>query len=315
MDDPLRVIALTDGVFLRREALECGYDDKTIARRVRGGEWHRVRHGAYCFGDTWRTSTPDERHLLLARAVLRTTPGPVALSHTTALLAHGVAVWGADLSRVHVTRLDTGAARREKDVVHHVAACSDDDVETVGDVPVLGVARSVVETATVTGLESALVSADSALHLEKTERDELRRTFAGMTHRPGAQKIHVVLHHMDGRSESPGETRAAYLFWRHGLPRPARQHAVRDASGRVVARVDFAWHEHGVFGEFDGRVKYGRYLRPWELPGDAVFREKQREDLVRELTGYRFVRLVWADLEHPEQTAARVRAVLARLAA
>lgn len=315
MDDPLRVIALTDGVFLRREALECGYDDKTIARRVRAGEWHRVRHGAYCFGDTWAQSSPEERHLLLARAVLRTTPGPVALSHTTALLAHGVATWGADLTRVHVTRLDTGAARREKDVVHHVASCSDSEVVLLDELPVFGVARSVVETATVTGLESALVSADSALHLAKTDPDELRQTFAGMTHRPGAQKIHVVLHRMDGRSESPGETRAAYLFWRHGVPRPDRKCAVRDATGREVARVDFAWHDHGVFGEFDGRVKYGRYLRAWELPGDAVFREKQREDLVRELTGYRFIRLVWADLEHPEQTAARVRAVLARLAA
>ncbi len=315
MDDPLRLIAETDGVFLRREALECGYDDKTIARRVRAGEWHRVRQGAYCFGDTWTSGSPEERHLLLARAVLRTTPGPVALSHTTALLAHGVAVWGADLSRVHVTRLDTGAARREKDVVHHVASCSESDVVHLGTQPVFGVARSVVETATVTGLESALVSADSALHLQMTDPDELRTTFAGMTHRPGSQKIHVVLHHMDGRSESPGETRAAYLFWRHGVPRPDRQHEVRDSSGRAVARPDFAWHEHGVFGEFDGRVKYGRYLRAWELPGDAVSREKQREDLVRELTGYRFIRLVWADLEHPARTAERVRAVLARLAA
>ncbi len=75
VDEPLRVITRTDGVFLRREAIGCGFDDKTIARQVRSGAWHRLRHGAYCFGDEWTVATPEERHLLLARAVLRETPG------------------------------------------------------------------------------------------------------------------------------------------------------------------------------------------------------------------------------------------------
>ena len=57
--------------------------------------WHRVRQGAYCFADVWASSTAEERHLILARAVLRTTPGPVVLSHVTALIVHGIAVWGA----------------------------------------------------------------------------------------------------------------------------------------------------------------------------------------------------------------------------
>ena len=312
MDEPLRVIAETDGVFLRREALACGYDDKAIARNVRAGRWHRVRHGAFCFGDVWATSTPEERHLVLAGAVLRTTPGPVALSHTTALLAHGVAVWGADLTRVHLTRMGPGAARRQPDVVHHVARAGESEVVLVGGRPVFTVGRSVVEAATVLGLESALVSADSALHARLTDPDELRSVFATMTHRPGSQKIHVVLHHMDGRAETPGESRSNFLFWRQGLPRPELQHAVRDESGFLVAETDFVWHEFSTFGEFDGRQKYGRLLRRGEDPGDAVFREKVREDRVRELTGYRFVRWVWSDLARPEETAERIRRALRR---
>lgn len=310
MDDPLRLIAETDGVFLRREALACGYDDKTIAQHLRNRLWRRVRHGAYCFTDVWCTLTAEERHLLRARAVLRTTPGPVALSHTTALLVHGISVWGADLTRVHVTRLDKGAARIERDVVHHVARCGEQDVSFVGGLPVFGPARAVVEAATVLTLESALVSADSALHLRLTRPDELHAVFASMTHRPGSQKIHVVLHHMDGRAASVGETRSTYLIWRQGLPRPDLQHRVLDEHGRLVAETDFAWHERKTFGEFDGRQKYGRLLRDGEEPGDAVFREKQREDRIRELTGYRFVRLVWADLDRPVETAERIRKVL-----
>jgi len=46
-----------------------------------------------------------------------------------------------------------------------------------------------------------------------------------------------------------------------------------------------------------------------------VFREKKREDLIRAVTGWRCIRITWIDLEHPERTAARIRAVLAGLAA
>lgn len=304
MEDPLRVIAEADGVFLRREALECGYNDKLIARRVRAGLWHRVRQGAYCFADVWVNSSPEQRHLILARAVLRTTPGPVVLSHTTALLAHGIATWGVDLTRVHVTRLDTGAGRCERDVEHHVGLLLEGDVVTVDGLAVVVPARAVIEASTVLTLEAALVSADSALCRATCSPDELRHMFERMNHWPGSQRIHVVLHHMDGRSESPGETRARYLFWRRGLPMPELQFRVYDGS-TLVAVTDFVWHDRKTFGEFDGRVKYGRLLRDGEDAGDAVFREKRREDLVRSITGYGCGRLTWIDLDQPTRTAAR----------
>lgn len=314
MDDPLRVIAETDGVFLRWEALDAGYTDKVIARMVRSHAWHRVRHGAYCFGDVWVVASAEERHLILARAVLRTTPGAVVLSHTTALVLHGVAVWGADLSRVHVTRLDNGAGRIERDVEHHVGLCAAGDVVVLRGLPVTTPQRAVIEAATLLPMESALVAADSALFGGRCTPDDLRRTFSLFNHWPGSQHIHVVLHHMDGRAESPGETRSRYLFWRQGLPRPTLQHEVYDLDGAVVAVTDFAWLRHRVFGEFDGKVKYGRYLRAGEQPGDAVFREKRREDRIRELTGFRCGRLTWPDLASPARTAARFADLLGKAA-
>lgn len=310
MDDPLRLIAEQEGVFLRREALECGFDDKAIARMLRAGVWHRVRHGCYCFADVWSTLTREERHLVLARAVVRTTSGPVALSHVTALLAHGIAVWGTDLSVVHVTRLDNGAARRERDVVHHVGVCSLNDVVNINGMVVVSAARAVIEASTMQNLESALVSADSALHRRKTDPAALHSMFDDLVHWPGSQKIHVVLHHMDGRAESPGETRCRYMFWRQGLPRPDLQFEVYDESGTLVAVTDFVWHRFGVFGEFDGKVKYGRLLRDDQEPGDVVFQEKVREDLVRRLTGYRCGRAIWADLSRPAQTCGNFRRLL-----
>lgn len=304
------MIAESDGVFLRREALECGYSDKAIAAMLRAGVWRRVRQGAYCFTDVWDRLTAEGQHLVLAQAVLRSTPGPVALSHTTALIAHGIAVWGADLSRVHVTRLDAGAHRVERDVQHHVGRCAETDVTSLGGLPVTTPWRAVIEAATVLTMEAALVSTDSALHQRVCTPDQLRRTFETLNHWPGSQHVHVVLHHMDGRAETPGETRSRYLFWRWGLPRPVLQFEVYDATGQLVAVTDFAWPDHKLFGEFDGKVKYGRFLRPGETPGDAVFREKQREDLVRSLTGFGCGRLVWSDLGTGARTAARFASLL-----
>lgn len=312
--DPLRVIAQEHGVFLRREARECGYSDKQVTAMRRQGVWRRVRQGCYCFADVWAAATAEQRHLILLRAVLRTTPGPVVASHVSALVLRGVATWGADLSRVHVTRLDSGSARIERDVTHHVGTLTEDDLEVVGGITSTGAARAVVEAATVLPTESAVVSADNAMHLGLTDAEAIEKASVSVTHWPGSQRLHLVIRWMDGRRESPGETRSFMLFRRHGLPTPVPQYEVRDESGRLVAVIDFAWLDHRVFGEFDGRLKYTDRVAPGADPREVLWREKQREDLVRELTGFVFLRLIWADLEREEQTARRVRSVLLRAA-
>jgi hypothetical protein len=86
----------------------------------------------------------------------------------------------------------------------------------------------------------------------------------------------------------------------------AATRAVAFADGLLVARTDFGWEEHRLVGEFDGRVKYGRLLRPGQDPGDVVIEEKRREDAVRD-EGWRMVRWVWADLSSGHRLAARVR--------
>jgi hypothetical protein len=74
----------------------------------------------------------------------------------------------------------------------------------------------------------------------------------------------------------------------------------------VLGRTDFAWEEHRLVGDFDGRITYGRLLRPGEDAGDAVFREKVREDAIRD-EDWGVVRWTWADLRRPDRLAARVR--------
>ena len=85
--------------------------------------------------------------------------------------------------------------------------------------------------------------------------------------------------------------------------------------GRVIARVDFAWPAEGVVLEFDGKEKYLKYLRPGESVTDAVLREKRREDLIREVTGWTVIRVVWADLADPRRLIARIERAMRRTAA
>jgi hypothetical protein len=102
------------GVFLRRDALADGCDDKTLRRLVHSGVLHRIRRGAYIDAAVWRRLDAVGRHRVTARAVLRTAHPSAALTHVSALLELGAPVWNVDLNEIHVTRTDgPGDAKRE----------------------------------------------------------------------------------------------------------------------------------------------------------------------------------------------------------
>ena len=59
--------------------------------------------------------------------------------------------------------------------------------------------------------------------------------------------------------------------------------------------MDFCWEEKKTIGEFDGKIKYGRLLKPGQRIEDVIFDEKLREDALRDL-GWQIVRWLWRDL-------------------
>ena len=69
--------------------------------------------------------------------------------------------------------------------------------------------------------------------------------------------------------------------------------------------------EHKTVGEFDGKIKYGRLLRPRQCVEDLIFDEKVREDAVRDL-GLQVIRWIWQDLYRTGVLRGRVRRALAR---
>lgn len=301
-----------DGFFTTAQAHDVGHDDKSIARQVRHGRWSRVRRGYFTFSDSWEAMDEVQRHRVRSLMVLHSLGSNVALSHVSGVLHHEIATWSTDLSRVHVTRLDGGAGRIEGDVVHHEGVCLEGDVRWVRGARVLGPERCALEAGSRSRGAARVVPLDSLLHLGLGTPESLDAQFASMERWPFLRSMHLPVRLADGGAESPGETRGRYLFWVARLPRPETQLEVRDADGRLVGTCDWGWPEHGLLGEFDGRVKYGRLLQPGQEPGDVVFAEKQREDLLREITGFGMIRLVWDDLDRPGLTAQRVRRLLRR---
>ena len=315
MDPILELICRQQGVFLRGEAEALGYHDRAIAKAVASGQWVRVRRGAYVLGPIYAGLDLAGRYDLLCRAAVRQAKTPVVLSHTSALAQWGCPLWEADLTEVHLTRPDGRTNRREAQVRPHRGLLLDGDLQEHKGLAVVSPARAVLEYTTVTDVEHSLVEVDDLLHRKLVELAELRARYALMSQWPGTLITDLVLRLADGRSESVGETRARYLVWSQGLPPPEVNYPILDENGREVARVDLAWPEYGLFLEFDGKAKYERLLNEGESSSDVVFREKQREDMIRRLTGWRCIRIVWADLYSPERTAARIRAMFRPAAA
>lgn len=303
--DLLGRIADNDGLFLRREAMDAGLDDRALGRLGAAGVVHRIRHGVYLDAARWLSLDERGQHRLMVRAELKVNRAPAVVSHVSAVLEHVPAYWGLDLTKVHLTRHASRVVGRAAGVVQHRGKLRDGDTVAGVGVTLTSPARSLLELTTVTSPEAALVTANAILHAGLCDADDVwARYRAGIDRWPHTLSTNLVLRLMDHRIESVGESRTSYLMWRAGLPVPVPQFEVRDHRGAIVARLDFALPEHKVWIEFDGKEKYLQHLREGEKPGDAVFREKKREDLVRRLTGWRCIRITWADLEHPVRTAA-----------
>ena len=301
------------GLLLRRDAIAAGYDDNYLARLVKGQQIDRIRQGAYARHDTWSSLDTRGRHSLLSDAVVSQYDEDIALSHGSAVLRHEGPDHGLDLSAVHVTHLLTKSGRRNvAGVVHHEGAVGVLDVTRLNGHWLTSPARTVLDVAIQYGLEVGVVVADDFLHRKLVTKPELCQLYDTVKDWPGALILHLVIERCDGRSESVGESLGKLFFRKQRLPMPELQHEVFHPHGQLAGRTDFAWPEFGVLGEFDGLRKYLRLRREGETIAQAVMREKQREDLLRELTGWMFIRFIWSDWFRAERTAARVRSTLAR---
>lgn len=312
-DDPSTTHHLLDaqGYLLRRQALTLGVTDRALGAACKRGQLVRIRHGAYCRADEWAALTVEERLLRRSRASYDLVDGTVALSHTSAAVEFGCTLWDVPLRDVHLTRLDDASGRFEAGVRHHLGAITAEETTQVEQRWVTTPLRTALDVATLTGAERGLVVVDWFLQQRSFTESDLVAAYAPRRMWPGTLSLELVTKLARTGSESPGETRVRFLCWQMGLPQPELQYLVFDKDGVLVARVDLAWPELGIYVEFDGRVKYGRLLKQGQDPGDVVFDEKQREDAVRRITKGTMVRFTWSDLHFGSAPARQLRELVA----
>ena len=305
---------MDNNVILANDLRRQGMSGDEVARMVRRGELIRLRRGAYLWADAaedvsdpWDLRTP---HLRLIDGTMAQLHPRVALSHGSAAALHQLPLFPAMLETVHVTRDRRGGGVIRPTLRVHGSPMRDLDRTVVSGYPVTSLARTVVDLARTLPYEQAVAVADGGLTLG-AESGQLAESLEQARSWLGAPQARRVLAFADGRSESVGESFSRIRMQRMSVPAPILQHEILDHRGQVIGRCDFAWLARRTVGEFDGKVKYGRFRKPGESIEDAVLREKLREDAIRD-QGWQLVRWTWAELWTPEVIEDRILRAFAR---
>lgn len=279
-------------IIYRHACLTAGFTDTDLARARSHGEITQLVRGAYLPAQH-RERAEIHRLAVIATSRLRRFDESVP-SHQSAAALHRLPMLSPNFRRIHTT---TGRARgggRTATRHNHVGIVPPDHLIEIDGVIVPGIEYAAVDVActTTAGFAGALAVFDAALRAG-ADRATMESLLRGV--RRGVGVARRALHHADGNAESPGESWSRAQMIEAGIPSARLQHRFYDAEGNEIARTDFDWS--GVLvGEFDGKVKYQRHLRPGEDAADAVIREKIREDRLR-AQGIMVIRWVWADLE------------------
>lgn len=278
------------GIVYRKTAREHGITDNQLARAVDQGHLRRIWPGAFLPSSTVLEHEPLHRARTIAAMTCSTTDH--VASHTSAAVLHGLSMLMPDLGRVH-QRTGTATGGRVDSYRHlHSGMLDESDVVLVDGFPTTSLELTAIDLACGVGeFARALAVFDSALRLgadaeAMAESLERRRTGVGLAR--------FALGHANGLSENPGESWGRGQMIVEHLPLPILQRVYLDERGEFVARCDYDW-EGKLVGEFDGKVKYQKLLKPGEDVTAVVVREKRREDAVRRL-GPMVERWVWTDL-------------------
>ena len=154
------------GWFTRADAIESGYSDSELRRRLRGGQWSRLSRDVYVEPAAWPDGEPSwdrarRLHLLRTRAVVERMGAGVVVSHQSAALLHGLPTWGLDLTKVQLTK-PIGRARSDLVADVHRSRFDRGEITVVDGLPVVTPARAITETACVSSYESSTAHSSTA---------------------------------------------------------------------------------------------------------------------------------------------------------
>lgn len=275
---------------------------------VKQGRLLALRRGIYTSAERAAAGATDKARgeTLRVAAVSAACDFPVAASHTSAAMIHGLDLIGrqqADTVTVTRSPRDRGSHSLRTLVSIHLAELPERHLTFQDGIRLTSVARTVVDLARTYSFRDGVVVADSALRDRKTTVPELIGVIADCARWPGIRCAREVVGFCDHRAESALESIGRVVFYEHGLPAPELQVWV-GGDRRVIGRADYLWRRYRTIAEADGAVKYAQ-------PGRAIA-QLRRDARLRD-AGFEVVHFTWQDvMVTPGQVAERVRTAFAR---
>lgn len=274
----------------RVQLRELGLSDDQTDWRMERGWLRRLYRGVYQVGPGALTR---EGHWMAAT---------LAVGHRGALSHRSAAeLWGlipGCSSPVHVTAPGTGGrSRRSGLIVHRFTAPTETIIKR--RILVSTPSRTIIDLAEVVDRRTLERALDEAERLRVCTEAQLRRAIERHPGRSGAAKLRAVLEgHAVGNTatENDFEELMLALCDENAIPRPRCQLPLGDY------HPDFAWPEHGVIVETDGRATHGTR---------KAFEADRARDAELTTAGWRVLRFTWRHLtERPEWVARKVKDAL-----
>lgn len=247
---------------------------RSIRNALQAGQIRRVAKGVYALPEA-----PD------ALTAARSQRGIV--SHLSAAEHWGMQlITPPALPHVTVPRGQVRVATGQKCILHWSAAPSLDDVTT----PI----RTVLDCIRSLPLAEALAIADSALHHQIVDADDLFAAAAALRG-PHRQRIRSVVALADGRAESVLESALRAILIEAGIEGFEPQHAVRD--GDFSARLDFGHPALRIALEAEGFEFHGTR--------QALVKDCRRH-VNLSIRGWTLLRFSWEDVMYDKDWVAEV---------
>lgn len=329
IDSAPALAAPQDALLSAAQAMRCGFSREDVRRLCRRGEWLRLYRSVYL---TVADALPELTRRQMIRAALLKYPEGIAVRESAAEL---LGLWGLpprEGADIHLA-LPAGTVLAAAERAHRSALGGPTarTPATVGpDLPAIHLHQYQVDPSHVITRQGMRLSApvrtlaDCFLHLprlhaisvgdsivnhgllEQAAVADAQQLCAG---RPGVEMCRPWFDLVDGRAESPLETRGRIACADEGVPPDTLQYPVHDRYGVLIARGDLGWFRKGkcrepqsiLLGEGDG-------AGPHSTP-QALLYDRQRQNRILAL-GYGLIRYTWADAARPVVLAGIVRASL-----
>lgn len=276
----MRLAQRQHGVFRSDQAMQLGVSRSQLQTMAKAGLIQRRRRGTYIIVGS------RDCHQRRAMGAILSGPATCVASHFSAAYLHGLLpeppVVDVTVPRNHRLRLD--------DVIAHRSVLPPGHVATIDQIPVTSLARTVVDVASTSDLETVASILDPLLTSERLYPRRLQRVIDEIVAAPGRHGTTLLRTALDVwinpiKPGSPAEARLLRLLREHGYGQFSLQHEVTVADRTCY--LDVAWPADRIALEYAGKdFHHPRHWDDDEERAAAIeslgwtVREVDRNDLV-----------------------------------